>query len=126
MENKVIKGATASMVLGIVSIVLCVFALTPFTYTLFGVPAIICGIIAIVKAVKAKRIAGSGTATAGLVCGIVGLSLSALVFIGGTCIMGLTTFGGNANHNNYKNYDYGHSENDFLDDLFDDYYGHDL
>lgn len=68
-------AAIASLVLGIVSIV--------FTF-IFFIVGLICGIVGIVLAVKAKKeIAasgqgGSGVATAGLVCSIIGLTLSGI------------------------------------------------
>lgn len=66
--------AIASLVLGICSIVGCVF---------YGIPSLICGPLAIIFALMAKRQvadakaggSSAGMATAGLVCGIVGLCL---------------------------------------------------
>lgn len=69
--------AVASMVLGICSIVGCFF---------YGIPSLICGPLAIIFAILAKKQiargeAGSssaGMATAGLICGIIGMALVAL------------------------------------------------
>ncbi len=70
--------AVAAMVLGICSIVGCMF---------YGIPSLICGPLAIIFAIQAKKQisqgeAGSsslGMATAGLVCGIIGLSMVILI-----------------------------------------------
>ncbi len=72
--------AVASMVLGICSIAMCMF---------YGLPTLICSPLAIVFSIMAKKQvergeaggASTGMATAGMVCGIVGLLL-ALLFIG--------------------------------------------
>ena len=72
--------AVASMVLGICSIIGCMF---------YGIPSLICGPLAIIFAILAKKQvargeAGSssaGMATAGLICGIVGVSLVALLIV---------------------------------------------
>ncbi len=72
--------AVASMVLGICSIVGCLF---------YGIPAITCGPLAIIFAVLAKgqiqrgEVSGAskGMAIAGMICGIIGTCL-ALLFIG--------------------------------------------
>jgi len=66
--------AIASLVLGISSIVSCMF---------YGVPTLVCGPLAIIFARQAKgqvergeaSDASAGMATAGLICGIVGLGL---------------------------------------------------
>ena len=65
--------STASLVLGIVSLVLC---------WIFGI-GIIPGIIAIALAAGARRTYGrrDGLATAGFVCGIIGTVISALFII---------------------------------------------
>lgn len=73
--------AVASMVLGICSIPACLF---------YGVPAVICGILAIFfsRTAKAQQKAGQaggstqGMATAGLTCGIIGLCLGLLYMVG--------------------------------------------
>jgi hypothetical protein len=63
------------MVLGILSLVMC------FAY---GLPGLICGIIALVLAGKAQRqindglAGGEGMAKAGRICGIIGVILSSL------------------------------------------------
>ena len=72
--------AIASMVLGICSIVGCMF---------YGLPALVCGILAIYFARSAKRDVESGVAdqsslgmiSAGRICGIIGLSLGALMIV---------------------------------------------
>jgi uncharacterized protein DUF4190 len=77
--------AVASMVLGICSIVGCV---------MYGIPSLICGPLAIIFAIMAKKQvargeAGSsstGMATAGLICGIIGLTMVVL-FIGLIAVM---------------------------------------
>lgn len=71
--------AVTSMVLGIISIIAC------FGYGILGIP---CGIVAIVFAKKARLAIQSGTApatsqgmaTAGRVCGWIGLILSSIYF----------------------------------------------
>ncbi|MDR1013453.1 MAG: DUF2510 domain-containing protein [Coriobacteriales bacterium] len=69
------QGALASMVLGIVSLaVLLVGFCVPFSGTI----SIGSGIAGIVLAVKSRKIARSGQATAGLVMSIIALSLSVL------------------------------------------------
>lgn len=80
-----LPNATAVLVLGIISIVGCIF---------YGVPGLICGIIAIVKHKKDKIIYQSNPAMyessfknskAGNVCAIIGVSLSAIYFIFALC-----------------------------------------
>lgn len=69
--------ATASMVLGIISIPVCI---------LYGLPSLVLGILAIVFARSAKKKirrgemspSGEGKATAGFVCGIIGTCLGAI------------------------------------------------
>ena len=80
--------AVAALVLGICSIPLCL---------LYGIPSIVCGILAIVFNRKAKaqvvdgkvNPASKGMATAGLICGIIGLCLgiSYIVIIVGIVVM---------------------------------------
>ncbi len=87
--------AIASLVLGIVSIPTCV---------LYGVPALICGPLAIIfsgsarKAVNEGRAGGSslGLATAGKICGIIGLCLGAVFLI--LVIIGFATLFSSATH----------------------------
>lgn len=84
--------AIASMVLGICSIVTCI------GYGIIGIP---CGIIAIVFAKKARLAVQAGTApasslgmaTAGRVCGWIGLILSSLYFIIIVIILLVAVFG---------------------------------
>lgn len=75
MEEKQSNGlAIASMVLGIVAIVLsCV------PYICYG--AWVLAIVGIVLAAKAKRVSKSGMATAGLVCSIISLVISGIAVI---------------------------------------------
>lgn len=76
--------AITALVLGICSIPVCV---------LYGIPAIICGILAIIfaRTAKAQIRAGEaganskGMAIAGLICGIVGLCLG-LLYVGGIIV----------------------------------------
>ena len=68
--------AAASLVLGIVSLVVAVF------FNGYVWAGALCGIVGIVLAVLArKQEAPSGVATAGLVCSIVGTSLCVLFFV---------------------------------------------
>lgn len=78
---KSLPNSTAVLVLGIVSIVGCFFV---------GIPGIICGIIAIVLHKKDKAIYETNiqeydssfkNSKAGFICGIIGLSLSAVYTI---------------------------------------------
>ena len=79
--QKSIPNATAVLVLGIISLVGCIF---------YGVPGLICGIIALslmkrvketYKADKAAYEASYKNASAGYVCAIIGTSLSALFML---------------------------------------------
>ncbi|MES2589375.1 MAG: CCC motif membrane protein [Bacteroidota bacterium] len=79
--SKTLPNATGSLVLGIISIATC---------WLYGIPGIICGIIAIVLHSKDKRVYNEDpvayqqsfkNSKAGFVCGIIGLSLSLLFLI---------------------------------------------
>jgi hypothetical protein len=76
-----LPNATATLVLGICSIVGCL---------LYGLPGLICGVIALVLHKKDKEIYHSNpakyemsykNAKAGYICAIIGTSLSALYFI---------------------------------------------
>lgn len=77
-QSSSVPNATATLVLGIISIATC---------WLYGVPGIVCGIIALVLHKKDKMVHASDpqrydnsfkTSKAGFVCGVIGLSLSAL------------------------------------------------
>jgi hypothetical protein len=79
--SKALPNATATLVLGIISIATC---------WLYGLPGIICGIIAIVLHKKDKVIyledpvsyqQSFKNSKGGFVCGIIGLCLSALFII---------------------------------------------
>lgn len=79
--SQMLPNATATLVLGIISIVGCVF---------YGVVGLICGIIALVLHKKdkalyqqnpAKYAMSYKNARAGYVCAIIGTSLSALYFV---------------------------------------------
>lgn len=89
MENKSGKTlSTASLVLGIVSVVLCWFGW-------LTIVSLVAGIVAIVLAVKGKKAsveAGepTGMATAGLVLGIIGVVLSGIAFV---CILACGSLG---------------------------------
>lgn len=74
--------ATASLVLGIVSVVLAWFGLYG---TIIG---LVCGILAIVFAVKGRKIeAKKSMATAGLVLGIIGTVLCGICFACAICAL---------------------------------------
>lgn len=76
------KGlAIASMVLGIVALVLscCV----PYLPVLLSLLAVILGGVSL-----SKKMGGKGMAIAGLVCGIIGLVPSVIVIIGGAALFG--------------------------------------
>ena len=83
--------AIASLVLGICSIPACV---------MYGIPAVICGCLAIFFAQKAKQQVDSGQAsissksmaTAGLICGIIGLCLGLLYVIGIAVFIGFAIY----------------------------------
>ena len=78
----VLPNSTAALVLGIISIPTCFC---------FGIPGMVCGIIAILmgsKAIKLYKqspgiysISSYNNANAGKICGIVGVSLSSLYFL---------------------------------------------
>ena len=69
------KSATLSLVMGILSIVLSLFGV-------LSIFAIATGITGIILAIEArKRGYVGGKATAGLVCSIIGLALSGIIFI---------------------------------------------
>jgi len=85
--NKLTEGkgdlpnATAILVLGIISIAICLF---------YGLPGLICGIIALALYSKTKRLYESNpsyyeasfkNAKAGFVCAIIGVSLSFLMIV---------------------------------------------
>ena len=79
--EKSLPNATATLVLGIISIATC---------WLYAIPGLACGIIALVLFSKDKKIyqedpasynASFKNAKAGQVCAIIGLCLSALMFI---------------------------------------------
>ena len=70
------EKAIASLVLGIISIVSIFFGLS-----LIG---LICGII---LGNRARREGGGGIATAGFVCGIIGTSFCALIFVSCSCAL---------------------------------------
>lgn len=74
--------ATTSLVLGIISIVFCWLGFA--TWVVGSVIALVLGIVGAVMAVKAKKLMPpqqSGMATAGLVCSIIGIVLSAIFTI---------------------------------------------
>ena len=76
-----LPNANATLVLGIISIVGCI---------LYGVPGLVCGIIALVIHKKDKEMYKSDpgryalsykNAKAGYICAIIGISISALYFV---------------------------------------------
>tara|TARA_R110000782_G_scaffold57258_13_gene119677 strand:+ start:3024 stop:3530 length:507 start_codon:yes stop_codon:yes gene_type:complete len=75
-----VGAAVASLVLGMMSILTCMF---------YGIPGLICGIVALVYAKKAREAVRLGRAPAfsldfakaGKICGWVGICLSALFFV---------------------------------------------
>jgi uncharacterized membrane protein len=80
-SNGNLPNSTAVLVLGIISIVGCIF---------YGIPGLVCGIIAMVLHKKDKQIyltnpplyeASYKNSKAGYVCGIIGLSLSILFIV---------------------------------------------
>lgn len=74
MERTPGKGlAIASMVLGIVSLVLCLIVMY--------LPALICAIVGLILGIMAKKKIKSKMATAGFVCSLIGLIISAVVWI---------------------------------------------
>lgn len=86
MNNSNIRTAVASMVLGIVSVSLCLPAmLFPFFWWILGAVisavSLICGILAIILGARAKLIRPAGRAVAGFVLGIVGTSIAGLVIL---------------------------------------------
>jgi len=72
--------AVASLVLGILSLVTCMY---------YGLPGLICGILALIYAKQVRRITDEGNASAisvsmgkaGRVCGMVGVILSSIFFV---------------------------------------------
>jgi hypothetical protein len=79
--EKPLPNANATLVLGIISIVTC---------WLYAIPGLVCGIIALVLFAKDKKLyqtdpmsynSSYKNAKAGQVCAIIGVSLSALMFI---------------------------------------------
>src|ERR1035437_4108672 len=80
--QQVLPNSTAALVLGIISIPTC---------TCYGIAGLVCGIIAIIlgsKAVKLYKanpgvynISSYNNANAGKICGIIGVSLSALFLL---------------------------------------------
>jgi M penetrans paralogue family 26 len=80
-QSSSVPNATATLVLGIISIATC---------WLYAVPGVVCGIIALVLHKKDKMVHASDpqrydnsfkTSKAGFVCGVIGLSLSALFLL---------------------------------------------
>lgn len=89
--NKSLPNATAVLVLGIISIATC---------WIYGLPGIVCGIIAIALHQKDKKLYEENPQAyehsyknlkAGFICGIIGLSLSALFLV--YIILMITLFG---------------------------------
>ena len=80
--------AIASLVLGIVSIVVAVFG---FSFQWVG---ILLGIVGIILGVLGKKDpAQAGLAKAGMICSIIGVALSLLIYIAcAACVMGTAGF----------------------------------
>ena len=74
------KGlCVASLVLGIVSLVLCWFYIIDIAALIIGIVGIVCSVVGRKRAIVAG--VRSGIGTAGLVCSIIGLVLAAVVLI---------------------------------------------
>ncbi len=76
----------AGLILGIVSVAVSVISnFLPLTIALYGfifhIVGIVAGIVAMVLSVKAGKVNKTGATTAGLVLGIIGLVLSAILFL---------------------------------------------
>jgi hypothetical protein len=84
VENKDTTLATVSMVFGILSLV-CLGILA-------GVPAVICGHIALGK-VKRGEAEGEGMAKAGLIMGYISIALNILAFIVWLLLVGVAVAG---------------------------------
>lgn len=84
-ENDTNGMAIASLILGIISIVLNCFG-----YSWVG---LILGIVGIVLGVNAKKKNPSGVATAGLVVSIIGTVLCALIFVACVACVGILSIG---------------------------------
>lgn len=69
-----------SLVCGICSIVFCSI------HWLISLLSIISGVVAVICSVKAKKTSSNGMATAGLVCGIIGIVLSSFGFLITSCL----------------------------------------
>ncbi len=83
VEKKKNGMATASLILGIIGIITGLF----FIGSLFGLLAIIFGIIALVKASKTPEIGGKGKAIAGIIMGAI-----VIIIILITMVIGLDDF----------------------------------
>ncbi|MBS6179674.1 hypothetical protein MKC91_06285 [[Clostridium] innocuum] len=86
MNSTAVRTAIASMVLGIVSVSLCVPAiLLSFFWWLLGMitalASLTCGILAIVMSTRASAISPAGRAVAGLILGIIGTSIAGLLLL---------------------------------------------
>lgn len=85
--------ATASLVLGIISICTCF---------MYGIPSLVCGILAVVFGRSAKGMiargempaSAEGSAKAGVICGTIGIALSAVFWIFIVCILIAASQGG--------------------------------
>lgn len=83
MEQKSNGKAIASLILGIIS---CAGSIS---YIVGWFVGIICGIIAIVFGVKARKEEKSGMALAGFILGIIGTSLCSLTLLGALMLLSM-------------------------------------
>lgn len=82
MEEKKSNKPVAALVVGIVSCAMTLFGI-------YGsIVGLVCGIIGLVIAIKAKKEAPCGMSTAGFVLAIVGTVLCALEFVVCACVIG--------------------------------------
>lgn len=86
MEQSSNKKAITSLVLGIISCVCSV------CYIIGWIAGLVCGILAIIFGVKARKQAPCGMATAGFVLGIVGTSLCGVTLLGAICFLMFISF----------------------------------
>lgn len=86
-DGKVTGTQVASLVLGIISIVIC---------CCYGAPSLIMGIIGLVCGIKGNKEKKNGVGTAGVACSIIGIILGFLALIYYVFIIALLNADGNA------------------------------